>query len=123
MTKIYNRTSEKEKRRTLRKNMPRAEVMLWSKIKGRQLKEYKFRRQYSVGKFVIDFYCPELKLAIEIDGETHFVNDEAKKYDEERQAFIESFGICFVRFTNTEIYKNLKGVLQKLETVLPSREM
>lgn len=118
MTKIYNRTSEKEKRRLLRKNMPPAEVILWSKIKGKQLKGYKFRRQYSVGRFVIDFYCPEIKLAIEVDGESHYTDDEIKQYDQDRQAFIESFGIRFVRFTNTEIYNNLDGVLQKLVMIL-----
>jgi very-short-patch-repair endonuclease len=71
MTKVYNRIDEKIKRRMLRGNMPQAEIILWSKLKNKGFKGYKFRRQYSVGKFVIDFYCPRLKLAIEVDGKSH----------------------------------------------------
>jgi len=92
MTKIYNKIEEKLKRKMLRNNMPRAEVVLWSKLKGRGLGGYKFRRQYSVGKFVIDFYCPKLKLAIEVDGDSHYI-EGADLCDKERQTIIESFGI------------------------------
>ncbi len=73
MTKAYNRTEEKTKRRMLRRSMPRPEAILWARLRDRQLGGQKFRRQYSVGNFVIDFFCPELKLAVEIDGESHFV--------------------------------------------------
>jgi very-short-patch-repair endonuclease len=114
MTKIYNRTSEKNKRRMLRSNMPKAELILWSKLKSKGLDKYKFRRQYSVGKFVIDFYCPRLKLAIEVDGDSHF-SDGSEVCDKERQNFIESFGISFLRFTNREIYENLDEVLAEIE--------
>ena len=72
MTKLYNRTCEKNKRKILRSNMPKAELILWSRLKNKRLNEYKFRRQYSVAQFVIDFYCPKLKLAIEVDGDSHF---------------------------------------------------
>ena len=99
MTKLYNRTSEKAKRQQLRRNMTKAEFLLWQKLKGKQLEGVKFRSQYGVGQFVVDFYCTELKLAIEIDGESHF-QDGAQEYDQERQAFIESVGIRFLRFTN-----------------------
>jgi very-short-patch-repair endonuclease len=113
MTKIYNKITEKLRRRMLRKNMPKAEVMLWSKLRGKGLSGYKFRRQYSVGKFVIDFYCPKLKLAIEVDGDSHFIK-EADTYDKERQTIIETLGITFLRFTNREIYENIDGVLEKI---------
>jgi very-short-patch-repair endonuclease len=113
MTKLYNRTSDKAKRQQLRRNMTKAEFMLWQKLKGRKLKGVKFRSQYSVGQFVVDFYCTELKLAIEIDGESHF-QDGAQEYDWERQAFIESVGIRFLRFTNNHVYGNLEGVLEKI---------
>jgi very-short-patch-repair endonuclease len=113
MTKVYNRTSEKFKRRMLRRNMPQAEVILWSKLKDKGLGGYKFRRQHSVGKFVIDFYCPKLKLAIEVDGDSHFVGG-ANECDRERQSIIETFGITFLRFTNREIYENIDGVLYKI---------
>ena len=66
MTRIYNRTSEKEKRRQLRNKMTPAEIILWSRLKNRQVNRYKFRRQYSVGSYVVDFYCPELKLVVEV---------------------------------------------------------
>jgi very-short-patch-repair endonuclease len=91
----------------------RAEIILWSRLKGKQMLGYKFRRQYSVGSYVIDFYCPELKFAIEIDGPTHF-EDEAKEYDENRQKFIESFRITFLRFNNMDVYNNLEGVLKSI---------
>lgn len=110
MTRAFNKTSEKEKRRQLRNNMPPAEVLLWGKLKGKALSGYKFRRQFSVNKFVLDFYCPELKLAIELDGDSHF--DPGK--DEERQRMIESYGIRFLRFTNEEVYKNLEEVLLRI---------
>jgi len=113
MTKLYNKSSEKNKRRILRSNMPKAEVILWSKLKGKALNDYKFRRQYSVKNFVLDFYCPKLKLAIEVDGKSHFA-DDAQLRDEERQRIIESFGITFIRFTNREIYENVEGVLERI---------
>ncbi|PAX51939.1 endonuclease domain-containing protein [Brunnivagina elsteri] len=126
MTQIYNKTSEKDKRKQLRNNMTTAENILWGKIKGKQIETCKFRRQYSVNQFVIDFYCPELKLAIEIDGESHF-QDDAIKYDKERQVLIESIGVQFLRFNNNEVYNNLDGVLevitekvQILRSTLPS---
>ncbi|GBE00167.1 hypothetical protein BMS3Abin07_02214 [bacterium BMS3Abin07] len=110
MTKVFNRTEEKGKRKKLRRNMPQAEVLLWSRLKNKRLKDYRFRRQYSVGKYVIDFYCPKLKLAIEIDGESHFT-EKAEIRDKLRQYIIESYGIEFMRFTNREIYENIDGVL------------
>jgi very-short-patch-repair endonuclease len=113
MTKLYNRTSEKEKRQQLRRNMTKAEFLLWQKLKRKQLEGVKFRSQYGVGQFVVDFYCTELKLAIEIDGDSHF-QDGAQEYDWERQAVIESVGIRFLRFTNDEVYGNLEGVLERI---------
>ncbi|MDO8283138.1 MAG: endonuclease domain-containing protein [Thermodesulfovibrionia bacterium] len=111
MTKAFNKHTEKEKRRQLRKNMPKAEIILWSKLKNKSLCGYKFRRQYSVNKFVIDFYSPELKLAIEVDGDSHFT-DGADICDKERQIIIESYGIEFLRFTNREVYENVDGVIE-----------
>lgn len=118
MTKVFNKTDEKIKRKMLRKNMPQAEVILWSKLKDKGLDGYKFRRQYSVDQFVIDFYCPHLKMAIEIDGDSHF-REGADIADKERQTIIESFGITFLRFTNKEIYENIEGVLEKIIQKLP----
>jgi very-short-patch-repair endonuclease len=72
MTKIFNKSSEKLKRQQLRNNLTPAELILWSRLRGKQIYNCKFRRQYSIDYFVIDFYAPEIKLAIEVDGESHF---------------------------------------------------
>ncbi|MGB2867056.1 MAG: endonuclease domain-containing protein [Bacteroidota bacterium] len=111
-----------EARKLLRRGMPKAEKILWSRIRKRQILGDKFRRQYSVGPFVIDFYCPALKLAIEIDGENHFTK-EMMQYDKERQEYIEAFGIEFLRFTNQEIFEELEGVISRItERVLKMKE-
>jgi very-short-patch-repair endonuclease len=121
MTKLYNKTSEKVKRQQLRSNMPLAERLLWSKLRNRQIEGYKFRRQYSIDRFVVDFYSSELKLAIELDGDSHFQQGAAER-DLERQKFIEANQITFLRFTNKEVYRNLDGVCDKIrETVLKLR--
>lgn len=112
MTKIYNRSEEKIKRQELRRNMPLAEVILWSKLKGKGL-GYKFRRQYSVDRFIVDFYCPALKLAIEVDGDSHYT-EAANMRDKARQDIMERYGCLFLRFTNKEIYENSDGAVAKI---------
>ena len=91
--------------------MPKAEVILWSRLKGKKMNGFKFRRQYGAGPFVVDFYCPRLKLAIEVDGDSHF-EEGAEEYDKRRQKYIEKIGIKFLRITNTDVYENLNGVMQ-----------
>ena len=121
MNEFFNRESETDKRRQLRGSMPTAEVILWSRLKGRQLHGCKFRRQYSVGSFVIDFLSVEIKLGIELDGDSHV--QPGAKYNRKRQQFIESFGIRIVRILNTEVYENLDGVLEMIaREVLKGRE-
>jgi len=114
MTLLYNRRSQRTLRKQLRNNIPEAEVILWSRLQGRHFGNKKFRRQYSIGPYVVDFYCPELKLAIEVDGDSHFTN-EAEAYDRERTIFIESAGIRVIRFTNEEVRKHLFEVLAVIE--------
>ena len=113
MNQIFNREAHKETRQALRKRLPPAEIILWSKLRKRQICDQKFRRQFSVGPYVIDFYCPALKLAIEVDGDSHFRNGEQGR-DEKRQAYVESTGIQFLRFRNNEVRENLKGVLESI---------
>ncbi|BFM38534.1 endonuclease domain-containing protein [Synechocystis sp. LKSZ1] len=113
MTIIFNQASEKEKRRQLRQNPTKAESIVWQYFKGKKIANCKFRRQYSIGPFVVDFYCPELKLAIEIDGESHD-SLEAQAYDLNRQQYIEAFGISFLRFTNQQIYENAESVMMSI---------
>ena len=121
MARMFNSRSGRQTRRALRKRMPEAEVILWSKLQRRQLGGYKFRRQYGVGEYSIDFYCPKLKLAVEVDGDSHLRADREKK-DRVRQKYIEDFGIQFIRFGNEDICKNLDGVLMKLEEAVEERK-
>ena len=117
MGTIYNRSYLTPRRRELRNRLSRAEIYLWSRVKNKQILGYKFRRQYSVGNFVVDFYCPKLKLAIEVDGPSHFTK-EAKEYDKNREEYIKSFGIRFLRVTNLDVYRNMEGVIDKIIEVI-----
>jgi very-short-patch-repair endonuclease len=101
MTTIYNISKTKVHRQELRKQDITCEKILWSKLKGKQ-QEYKFRRQYGVGNFIVDFYCPKVKLAIEIDGSTHGTDEEIE-YDIARTKFIESFKITVKRYLNIDV--------------------
>ena len=121
MPRVFNRKSVKDRRRELRNNMPDAEVLLWQQLKGRQLLGYKFRRQYSVGEYIVDFFCPELRLGIELDGDSHF-EEGAKEYDAGRDRFIQSFGITMNRYLNTDVYENMDGVLEHLLDVVRALE-
>ncbi|MCJ7508181.1 MAG: endonuclease domain-containing protein [candidate division Zixibacteria bacterium] len=103
-------------RRYLRKNMTPAEKELWQKIKSKQLGGFKFRRQHHIGRFVVDFYCPRASLVVEVDGNTHLINQKLIK-DEIRQKRLEKKGLIVKRYTNNEVRKNLDGVLlNMLET-------
>ena len=79
----------------------------------------KFRRQYSVDQYVIDFYAPELKLAIESDGSIHEIEDQ-KEYDKARQDYLENFGISFIRITNEELFCNPNKALQRIAEKIKS---
>lgn len=114
MTKHYNKKTELEKRRLLRKRQTFTEKILWTNLSKRQALGCKFRRQYSVDHFVIDFYCPELKLAVELDGNVHEI-PEQKEYDRARQKYLEKFGIKFIRITNEEFLGNPNKAFSKIE--------
>jgi very-short-patch-repair endonuclease len=123
MTQLYNKASEKEKRQRLRNNMSPAEKVIWAVLRNRQIEDCKFRRQYSIGAFVIDFYAPELKLALEIDGDSHF-QAGAIAYDKERQSFLESKGTQILRFTNQQVYEDLDSVTEAIaQTIRGLREL
>ncbi|OGS21098.1 MAG: hypothetical protein A2252_05545 [Elusimicrobia bacterium RIFOXYA2_FULL_39_19] len=110
---VFNRQDTKESRKSLRKNQTDAEKILWSKLRNKQLNGYKFFRQYGIDKYIVDFYCPKLKLAVEVDGGQHY-NKEAIDYDKRRSIFLESKSIKTVRFTNIDILKNIQGVFVKI---------
>ncbi len=117
MKRIFNDPSTKAKRKELRRNSTPAEKALWSKLKGEKLYGYKFRRQHGVGKYILDFCCPELNLAIEVDGDSHFIDDGPER-DVVRSRFIRSKGIRILRFTNADIRKNLEGVVITMQKAI-----
>ena len=110
---IFNKKRQTPTRKFLRNNAPEAERELWSKLKGSQVLGYKFRRQYGIGSYVVDFYCADMSLVIEVDGETHVTDDELE-YDRNRQKEIEGLGLKVLRFTNRDVFDNLDGVLQTI---------
>jgi len=116
MTKHYNKKSEQEKRRILRTNMTFCERLVWVFLRKKQY-GYRFLRQYSVDHYVIDFYCPKLKLAVEIDGDVHDLSEQ-KQYDKVRQGELEKFGITFVRITNEELLGNPNKAFAKIEEII-----
>ena len=99
--------------RALRKNQTTAEKIIWQKLRSRQLAGFKFRRQHNIGRFIVDFYCDEIKLIIEIDGDVHAYK-QREKYDKERQKILESKGSKIARYTNYEVFNNLDGVLEDI---------
>ena len=105
MTRIFNKAKLKETRKQLRREQTFTEKIAWMVLRNRSLLGCKCIRQYSVERYVIDFYSPELKLAIELDGSVHDL-PENKLYDEERQKFLEALGITFLRFQNEEFVNN-----------------
>lgn len=105
--------------RQLRTSQTPAEVKLWTCLRNRQLFGLKFRRQHPIGKFIVDFYCHEANLAIELDGGGH--TDSAQvKYDKERTESLEAEGVKVLRFWNTDVFKNLKGVIEAIAEAIPS---
>ena len=94
--------------------------MVWSALKDKQLSGFKFRRQQGVGPYVLDFYCPLAKLGIEIDGETHWTKKE-KMHDHEKKDFVKKYGVHLLRFTNSEVYENLEGVLEVITEIALQR--
>lgn len=93
--------------------MTDAEIMLWKHISGGKLMGYKFRRQYSVGKYILDFYCPRLRLAIELDGGQHNDLKNIKK-DKERTKFLKDYNIKVIRYWDNEVLNNMDGVLEDI---------
>lgn len=104
MGKIYNRKNQRNVRQNLRKQEIGAEKLIWQKLRNRN-HEYKFRRQYGIGNFIVDFYCPEVKLAIEIDGETH-IYDKQNRIDRLREDYMRRVGAITIRYTNNDVYES-----------------
>ena len=100
-------------RRKLRSEMTTTETRLWSKLRWNQLATLKFRRQHGIGPYIVDFYCPEKCLVIEIDGDSHAESDQIGQ-DQHREAYLKSLGLTVIRYTNDDVYQNIEGVLTDL---------
>ena len=99
--------------RVLRKNMTVAERRLWSKIRRKQLKGYQFYRQKNIGDYIVDFYCPAAKLIVEIDGGQHYSEENIVK-DGARDKFLSDLGFRVLRFSNSDVFKNIEGVVEEI---------
>jgi len=121
MKYLRNDPTLKERRRELRRNQTDAEKAFWQQVRNQQFYGLKFFRQYSVGAYILDFYCPAIRLAVELDGSQHNLPD-GREYDEVRTAFLEAHGILVVRFWNHDVLSTMECVLEKLsEKANPSR--
>jgi very-short-patch-repair endonuclease len=109
---LYQNKTLKERRKELRNNQTEVEKMLWSKLKNSQL-GFKFTRQYSAGPYILDFYCPKLRLGIELDGSVH-MGEEAGAYDKDREQYLKSIDIAIIRFWNSEVERGIEIVLNKI---------
>jgi very-short-patch-repair endonuclease len=112
MTKhVHNLKFFRQVRQDLRRSTTPQEIILWKYLRRKNF-GYKFKRQHSIGNFIVDFYCPTNKLIIELDGSQHLGNQEA---DTERTQYFESLGLRVIRFWNNEVDKNINGVMMKTE--------
>jgi len=119
LAKLHQGTkvSIQEFAKELRQRETEAEQKLWSFLRNRQLKGKKFRRQHAIAGYIVDFYCNESKLAIELDGNFH-TEPEAKEYDKSRTALLNEIGITVLRFWNEEVIKDPSKVLQRISNHL-----
>ncbi|MCK8601855.1 endonuclease domain-containing protein [Desulfoferrobacter suflitae] len=105
--------------RELRKQSTLSEVLLWNQLKGRQVGGYQFLRQKPIDNYIVDFFCRELMLAIEIDGHSH---DSKIAEDTIRQQKLESLGIVVLRFLDIDVKRNLEGVLKSIQACVEQLE-
>ena len=111
---IFQRAKELRQRET------NAEKILWEELKGKKLDGFKFRRQHPMMNYILDFYCYQYKLAIELDGNYHFT-EEQKELDRLRSLAIENYGITVMRFTNTEVEKKIESVKKETQLAIKTK--
>ena len=115
---IYYNPKLKEKARRLRIRCTLSETLLWSKIRRKSL-GYEFHRQVPIDEYIVDFYCHELRLAIEVDGSSH---DNKYEYDLRRQLKLESLGVRFIRFDDLDVKRNINDVLRIFIIIISEQE-
>jgi very-short-patch-repair endonuclease len=111
--RVHNIRNLKENRKKLRSNLTPAEAKLWSLLKNSQLENRKFRRQHSVGPYVLDFYCSSERLCIELDGTAHYT-EKGYEYDSARTEYLSTLDIRVIRFENENVFENTEGVLEEI---------
>ena len=104
----------------LRNNMTHGEIALWREIKGKKL-GVRFSRQIPIDRYIVDFYCKDIRLAIEVDGSIHFEEGQEQK-DKQRQTRLESLGVSVIRFSDIDIKNNLSFILEELNVQIENRK-
>lgn len=115
--KLHNIEELKENRKRLRNSLTPAEAVLWALLKNSQLEKRKFRRQHSVGPYVLDFYCPSERLCIELDGAAHFT-DSGYEYDTARTEYLEALNLRVLRFENKDVFEQTEEVMEEIRRQL-----
>jgi len=113
MAPLHNQKYLKPIRKYLRNNSTSAEATLWNMLKNKQVGDYKFRRQHSIGKYIVDFYCPPLQLAIELDGEPHADLINIAR-DAERDEFLNQHGIEVLRYENRWVFEYPNVIIEEI---------
>ncbi len=114
MTPKINPKKTKKQRQYLRNNMTKWEVRLWNDLKDKKMLGFKVRRQYGIENYIVDFYCPALKLAIEIDGDVHYFDEKVKK-DKKKNETLNAEGIKVIRIENLDFEEDYESVILYLE--------
>jgi len=116
MAKVFNKKEQIPIRKRLRNNITKSEMILWKYLKGSQMNGWKFRRQQGIGNYIVDFYCPDLKIVVEVDGLTHSEEVVFEK-DEVRQEYLENLGLKVVRYNSQDIFYKINDVLEGLYNI------
>ena len=112
----FNNTTQKNMRQALRKHGTPAEAMMWKMLKGRQMDGAKFRRQFSIGPYILDFYCPEYQICVELDGDSHYSAD-GYEHDQKRNTYLyEEHGITTLRYENKDVFKFPEAICKTTPT-------
>ena len=114
MKKIHNKPIFQEYRKKLRKRSTAAESTLWKTIKNKQIENLKFRRQHSIGNYIVDFYCPEIRLILELDGASHD-NYLLEEQDIVRDKTLHEYNCTVLRFENRYVYEFLEEIIKAIK--------
>jgi very-short-patch-repair endonuclease len=114
MKQVHNKKTLLNNRRELRNKLTSAEALLWNALQKSKLKGRKFRRQHSIDRYILDFYCPQERLAIELDGAHHYTIPGAE-CDNERDEYLRNCYIKVLRFENKLVFENLQSVLNEIQ--------